>query len=775
MPEPRTSWLIGSAAECDIQIANPYVSGRHCGLSFESSTWTLEDLGSTNGTYVNGSRLAGSATVSLTDQVTLGLTTPFPWPSVPTASAASSTITLPEHRRPVTIGRSSTCDVVLALPMVSSRHAILEPVDDGWQIRDLGSTNGTFVEGRRIGGPVRVSSGDLIGLGSFRLRLAADGTSLVERAAVGQPTLEARDVGVTIDGRRLIRDVSLVVNPGELVAIMGTSGAGKSTLLATLVGARQPDEGYVLLGGEDLYARFDEFRGQIGYVPQDDIMHPELTVSQAIWFGARLRLPRDYSDAEIERRVAAVINQLGLTGCEHLRIGSPERRGISGGQRKRVNVALELITDPPTLVLDEPTSGLSSADALALLKLLRGLADAGKTIVLTIHQPGAEAMRQIDALAVIARDSSTNDVGHLAWYGPAVPDTVEFFEPHGRCDDAEAILRGLSTRSVADWVAEYHRTDTSRDWGTQRRHLGLGGHSPAPHRSASPLDFLSQWWTLLRRSLVVKAADRWTTAILLLQAPVIAILVSGVFGHRAAAPLKLASWADSAQAVATTAFLMALAAIWFGCSNAAREIVAERAIYRRERMVGLSPVAYLASKLVVLAGLCAIQCSLLLAIVHTGCRLEAPAGGVWLTLFMAANVAVVLGLCLSAAVRSAEAATSVLPLVILPMVVLGGILLPIADLPGPANFLADSMPSRWAFEGIVIAEADARESIELPPPLDGPPTAAPRVEDLAEAWFPRDGWRSRSDVIGWMLSGMWVIGVVALGRLLRRDESGRKA
>jgi ABC-type multidrug transport system ATPase subunit len=663
---------------------------------------------------------------------------------------------------------------VLSLPMVSSRHAILEPVDDGWQIRDLGSTNGTFVDGRRIDAPTPVGSGDVIGLGSFRLRFAGDGRSLVERAT-GRPALEARKVGVAVDGRRLIRDISLVVYPGELVAIMGSSGAGKSTLLAALVGGRQPEEGFVLLGGEDLYARSDEFRGQIGYVPQDDIMHPELTVSQAVWFGARLRLPRDYSDSEIERRVAAVIAELGLTGCEHIRIGSADRRGISGGQRKRVNVALELITDPPTLVLDEPTSGLSSTDAVSLLKLLRGLADAGKTIVLTIHQPGAEALRQMDALAVIARDASSHDVGRLVWYGPAVPDTVQFFEPDGRPDDAEAMLRGLATRPVADWEADYHRSAAFQDWIERRRSQGLAGRSPAPRRGPPPLEFLSQWWTLVRRSLVVKAADHWTTAILLVQAPIIALLVAGVFGGRAAAPLEYATWADSAKALATTTFLMALAAIWFGCSNAAREIVAERAIYRRERMVGLSPAAYLVSKLFVLAGLCGIQCGILLAIVKAGCRLEAPAGGLWLTLFLAANVAVVLGLCLSAVVRSAEAAASILPLVILPMVILGGILLPLADLPGPANVLADAMPSRWAFEGLLTAEANARAGIELPRASAGPAPGEPRVEDLAEPWFPRAGWRSGSDVPGWMLAGMWLIGVVGLRWLLWQSEAGGKA
>jgi hypothetical protein len=440
---------------------------------------------------------------------------------------------------------------------------------------------------------------------------------------------------------------------------------------------------------------------------------------------------------------------------------------------------MELVTDPPMLVLDEPTSGLSSTDALAVVTLLRRLADGGKTVALTIHQPGLEALRQMDALAVIARDTSTAEVGTLAWYGPAHPDAARFFEPHGRTDDAEAVLRGLATRPVAAWRRAYVASAAHRDWIERRQSPPGSTVSPAPRRGLSLLDATSQWWTLLRRSLAIKVADQWTTAVLLLQAPVIGLLVAGVFGGRASAAADHATWADSAQAVATTMFLLALAAIWFGCSNAAREIVAERAILRRERMVGLSLTAYLASKLVVLAGLGGIQCGILLAIVGRGCGLEAPVGGAWLTLFLAANVAAVIGLCASALARSAETAAGVLPLVILPMVILGGILLPLADLPGPAAVLADAMPSRWAFEGLLVPEADARPTLELPPPAEPTepePRSEPgrtRVEDLAEPWFPRAGWRSGSDTPGWMLVAMWGLGVVTLKLLLERGELGR--
>jgi len=773
MPPPApTSWLIGSAAGCDIQIRSPYVSGRHCRLTLDAGSWTLEDLGSTNGTFVNGARVTAPTAVSPEDRVTLGTNVSLAWPGQPATSREEVVVPLPAGRREIVIGRSAACDVTIDMPMVSSRHAVLETNGSKWRIRDLGSTNGTFVRGRRIDGPVEVSVGDVIGLGSSRLRLAPHGASLVERDPPGNTSLEVRNVAVDAGGRRLIEDVSLVVRAGELVAIMGPSGAGKSTLLGTLVGGQKPDAGRVLVAGSDLYANVEQFRGQIGYVPQDDIMHAELTVWQALWFTARLRLPRDYADDEIRRRLDAVIDQLGLAGSEHVRIGSPERRGISGGQRKRVNVAMELITDPPMLVLDEPTSGLSSTDALVLVKLLRGLADRGKTLVLTIHQPGPEVLRQMDGLAVIARDASSHDVGQLVWYGPASPDAARFFEPGGRDDDPEAILRGLASRPVADWRAAYRRSETCRDWVDGRRTAAGSGASPRPRVAASPLDALSQWWTLVRRSLAIKVADRWTTAILLAQAPIIGLLIGGVFGGGAGAAVDHDSWADSARAVATTTFLMALAAIWFGCSNAAREIVVERAIFRRERMVGLSLTAYLGSKLLVLAVLCGLQCGFLLVIVGRGCGLQASFAGTWLTLFLAANVAAVIGLCLSALARSAEAAASLLPLVVLPMVILGGILLPLPELPRATTYLADAIPSRWAFEGLFVPEADARMTLERPDGDEDQPDRT-RVEDLAEAWFPRREWRSRRGTPDWILAGMWVIGVVALDLLVRDGDRRR--
>jgi len=771
----QQAWLIGADAGCDIRVDSPVVSRRHCRLVRTGAGWVVEDLGSTNGTFVNGIRLTGPTPVSPQDLVTLGASLPLPWPEAAAASAgpgpAPPTLPLPGPGRPVVVGRAADCDVVVDYPMVSGRHAELTPVGAGWSLRDLGSTNGTYLAGRRIAGAVPVRPGDEIGLGSHRLVLVEPHTPAAAGAQAAGAAIEVRDVGVMVGGRRLIHAVTLVVRPGELVGVMGPSGAGKSTLLAALAGCQTPAAGRVTVGGVDVAARFEELRGQIGFVPQDDIMHAELTVGRALWYSARLRLPRDYSDAEIGGRVAAVLRQLGLADVEHSRIGTPDRRGISGGQRKRVNVALELITDPPVLLLDEPTSGLSSVDALALMRLLRGLADQGKTVVLTIHQPGIESLRLMDALAVIARDGSTGEVGRLAWFGPALPDAAMFFEPANPRPDADAVLRGLATRPVSEWCAAFARTPVKREWVDRRLSSEAATSSVRPPRPRSLLDAAAQWGVLVRRMLAVKAADRWSTGILLAQAPLIAVLVAAVFGGKATVAPDHDSWPGVAQAVATTTFLMALAAIWFGCSNAAREIVSERAIYRRERMVGLSLYAYLAAKVAVMLGLCVVQCGVLQAVVSRGCGLAAAPSRMFAILLLAALTAVTIGLCISAVVRSAEAASGVLPLIILPMVILGGILLPLHELPGPTGLLADALPSRWAFEGLFVAEAEIRPDIELPAGEPQELSGRTQVVDLAENWFPVADGRSGADTPGWMLALMVLVGLVALRTIMVRADA----
>jgi len=648
----------------------------------------------------------------------------------------------------ITFGHDPSCDQVLDSPQISRRHARARLTQSGVFIEDLGSTNGTFVNGRRVTAPLLAQPGDVVSLGCFDFQLQDDLT-LVRYDRRGEVVIEASGVAVNIRAKRLLENVSLTIEPKELVALMGPAGAGKTTLLNALNGYSVPSGGRVLINGEDLYSHYDLYRGQIGYVPQDDIMHRDLTVEEALFFTARLRLPADFADQDIARRIGEVIAQLGLQGSERTLVGSPERRGISGGERKRVNLAMELLTDPAVLFLDEPTSGLSSEDTLTVVKLLRGLADKGKTILLTLHQPGLEAFKLFDNLAIIARDRGSAEPGRLVYYGRAYPDSVEFFNPDGDTGAGaeptpDAVLRGLAKLPSAQWAQRYASSSQYQDFVARRAGRVVAGKAQDAVRTPPAFDLL-QLKTLAARAIRIKRKDVWNTAILMAQAPIIALLVVLVFDERARAEVSPDNWVASVNAVATTTFLLALAAIWFGCSNSAREIVGEWAIYRRERMVNLSIPAYVMSKLLVLGGLNSVQCAVLLAIVHQGNGLV----GSWLAMFavlLAASTAgLAIGLLLSAVSRSSEVALALLPLALLPMVILGGALIPVHKMPAIGRAIAPFMPARWAFEGLLLSETNNRPKrpkefdINAPIAEDGPTVGGEFIGDydMAEESFPK--------------------------------------
>jgi ABC-type multidrug transport system ATPase subunit/pSer/pThr/pTyr-binding forkhead associated (FHA) protein len=715
--------LIGRGTGNDLVLRQPSVSARHARVLVGPDGIWIEDLGSRNGTFVGTPpRKIDRERITLDDPLVFG----------DAALPATALRDFLERTQPrpaddgvihlddaalVTFGRRAGASVPLDQPLVSALHASVA-VDRGRVVvRDLGSMTGTFVDGRRIDRPVEIGPGTLVQVGDQRYRLSADARAL-EPVDTSADAVEAVNVAVEAAGRRLLENVSLVIQPGEMVAIMGPSGAGKSTLLSVLNGQVAPAAGRIVIGGLDLHDHFELFRGRIGYVPQDDILHADLTVWQALWYAARLRLPKDMADAEIARRIRQVLAQLGLEGTEHTRVGDQRKRGVSGGQRKRVNLAMELLTDPPILVLDEPTSGLSSTDTISVMELLRSLADAGKTILVTIHQPSLEAYQKFDAVAVIARDASTRQVGRLAWYGRAWPDAVNFFEPPApgtpHPTTADGLLRGLATRPVADWVRQWEHSVAKSIWvdGRAGSHAArtAAGRRPQPR----PVERLSQWATLVNRGLAVKAADRWNTAVLFLQAPLVGLLVAAVFAKVLRAAPTPDSWPHAGVNMATMMFVTALAAIWFGCSATAREIVAEWPIYRRERMVGLSILSYLGSKTALLLVVAAVQAACLLGIVAWACDVQSPWWHLYLVLYAAGLAGGAVGLVVSATLRTTEAATAILPVLLMPMIVLGGVLVPLADLPRLTQPLAAAMPSRWAFEGMVVPEAAARPRLKIP-------------------------------------------------------------
>ncbi len=781
----QKTWLIGSGTDCDVVVPHPNVSANHCRLTRSATGFVVEDLQSSNGTFVNGVRVVEPMAVSRQDQITLGRTVEMPWPGSGAATfdeggqssrratestahaglagtspsrslheAVQMTVTLSGNA--MVLGRDPQCDHVLDYPMVSWRHARITRDGASLFVEDLNSSNGTFVNGVRIRERTVVKPGDDVGLGSYRFSVGTDG-SLRQRDYRGDLTVEARGISVDAVGRRLLDGVSLTIYPSEFVGLMGPSGAGKSTLMNVLNGYTPPQTGQVLINGRSLYQHFDEFRGMIGFVPQDDIIHSELTVREALFYSARLRLPRDFSTRDIHKRIDAVLAQLGLAGIDDVLIGSPTRKGISGGQRKRVNLAMELLTDPSVLFLDEPTSGLSSEDTLIVMQVLRQLADAGKTILLTIHQPSLEAFSKLDNVVVVAKDAGSTDAGRLAFFGPAVPDSIEFFNPQNGNANSPAtplvpdmLLRGLATQPTAAWCKRYKSSEYHREFVKERAGSTISGDMASRSRRPNVEFGPTQWWTLVRRSLAVKRRDVANTTILLAQAPVIAALLVMVFSRNTSATLTAENWNSSAQSTSITVFMLSLSAIWFGCSNSVREIVAEWPIYLRERMVNLQIPWYVGAKFTVLGGLCLVQCLILLGVVHWGNGLHGP----WLPMFgvlvLSSGVGLALGLCVSAIVKTSEVAIALLPLLLLPMVILGGILQPPREMNALGRWCSSTVPSRWSFEALLVLESTERQksaprsitsaSLTSPDAAAGPAVVKPDF-DIAEFYFPRNSER----------------------------------
>ena len=535
----RSIVRIGRASDNEVVFDFPIVSNHHARLVSEAGSAYLEDLGSANGTAIGDPEAKiNRAPLNPQDVVYLGsLRVPadrlflfLTAESEPPPSAPSLGET------PITIGRDPACERRLDNPTVSWRHAELTRQGDTATIRDLRSTNGTYVNGQRIGESQVIRAGDVIHVGAQALRLTAEG-KLQLRNDQSDVTVEARLVRVDVPGACLLDEVSLTLFPSEMVGLMGPSGAGKTTLLNALNGYTRPSQGHVYVNGLDLFEHYGLFRAMIGYVPQDDIIHRDLTVGQALYFSARLRLPSDHPPADLQSRIGTVIRQLGLEGTENILIGSAERKGISGGQRKRVNLAMELLTDPQVLFLDEPTSGLSSEDALMVMRVLRGLADAGKTIFLTIHQPSAEAFRLFDLLTVVAKDRGTTGPGRLVYHGPAYPQSMRFFqrtdeskETSEAANNPDDVLRCCATRKAEEWVERFRKSDYFRDYVQNRAGKADSVNSVSTKRRNGRVFDLHQWAVLVTRSVAIKIKDAWNTAILLVQAPIVAILIVLVLG-----------------------------------------------------------------------------------------------------------------------------------------------------------------------------------------------------------------------------------------------------
>ncbi len=679
MPSGRTKIItIGRNPDNSLALQGSGISNFHCELEISDGIYTIRDKNSTNGIMVNGKRVL-TATLKKGDVVTLGRNFILDWQNISTSASDVNHDLIKDNsvaKKEYFIGRSPDCDRVIDNIKVSRRHCRLYLEGDSWFVEDLGSSNGTFLNGVKVT-KSKLLSTDTLTIGGIPFSL--DSIVKSSKESLGETAISAHHLVYYGGERKLIDDISLNIAPGQFIGIIGGSGAGKTTLMYLICGINKPASGDVKINGESLVLNPESFKGVFGYVPQDDILHRELEVRESLLYTGRLRLGHQIEEFEIDERAVKVIKKLRLQEAENVKIGSPEKKGISGGQRKKVNLAQELMTDPNILVLDEPTSGLDPRSDREVMQILRGIADEGRTVLLITHNISEANFKFFTHVIVLAKN------GKLAYFGPS-SDVKEYFG----VDDPVTIFDELDKFTPDQWKqkfrnSKYYNNYANPDTIIKKPQIT---NRPVPQTA----DILNQLATLTSRYLKIMMRDTLNLAFLLIQAPFIAILINILF--------------QKDEGETTALFVLTVSAIWLGCSNSVREIVKERSIYKRERMVNLSIPAYLVSKLAVLMLFSIFQTAILVLITSNKFNFDNDLQ-LFFILLLASFTSTVMGLLLSAFSKTDAFALTILPLVLIPMVIFAGMVQPLrAMAESGIDIIAGFWLSRWVFELALLSSYD---------------------------------------------------------------------
>ena len=508
-----------------------------------------------------------------------------------------------------------------------------------------------------------------------------------------------------------LHNMSFTLRSGELLAIMGGSGTGKSTLLSILNGTLTPQEGSITINGHSISE--PEAKALIGYVPQDDLLIEELTVYQNLWFTAKLCF-EGMADAEIDRRVMKTLKDLGLEAAKDLKVGSPINKFISGGQRKRLNIALELIREPAVLFLDEPTSGLSSADTEKVVNLLKEQTQKGKLIVTNIHQPSSDVYKLFDRLWILDRG------GYPVFDGNPI-DAITYFKEAANYADAETsacptcgnvnpeIVLNIIDEKALNNSGEMseERKMTPQEW----HELYLKNREKQPEVSTNAVprsdqkkpNVFKQFAIFLHRNIKTKITNLQYICITLLEAPLLAIVCAMLTRY---APAEGYTVMDNKNLVSYF-FMAVIVATFIGMSGSAEEIIKDRALLKRERFLHLSYGSYITSKIVYMAMASLLQTLLFVAIGNAIMGLQGLFGVWWIILFATSFLANLTGLLLSQCLNSIVAIYISIPMLLIPQILLCGLVVSFTDLSpksttGNVPLYGDVIPSRWAYEALAV-------------------------------------------------------------------------
>ncbi|MEV7887230.1 FHA domain-containing protein [Streptomyces sp. NPDC002817] len=655
--------------------------------------------------------------------------------------------------RVMRIGRALENELVVSDLQVSRHHAEFHSTPDGrMEIRDLGSHNGTYVNGQPIakGGSILLGPTDIVGVGHSTFRIVGD--RLEEFVDTGEVSFSARHLTVTVDGgKQILKDVSFGVPEKSLIAVIGPSGSGKSTLLKALTGYRPANQGDVLYDNRNLYKQFAELRQRIGLVPQDDILHKELTVKKALKYAAKLRFPADTTGAERDARIDEVLRELKLDIHKEKKVTS-----LSGGQRKRVSVALELLTKPSLIFLDEPTSGLDPGMDRDVMQLLRGLADDGRTVLVVTHSVAELAI--CDKLLVMAPG------GAVAYFGPP-EEALNFFGYDTWAD----VFSAFENYRDYDWAGRWKGSQHYQMYAADIDAIAPQSVQMPPMqamRPPKPQGWLSQFSTLVRRYTSVIASDKGFLALTIIL-PLVLGSVSLLIDQGKDLLVNTEINPNTGQPVAngtalTVLLILAVGACFAGAANSVRELIKERVIYERERATGLSRSAYLMSKVFVLGVVTVLQ-GLMVGVIGFSSRTLPDEGLILrsqillelcIPIMALGFTAMMFGLIISALVKTAEKTMPLLVMFAIVQVVFTGCLFPLSGSVG-VNELSYLMPSRWA----VAAAGATLDFNKISPPAKGE-SNDPLWEHTVGAW-------------GMDMLALIVLGVICgffVARFLRRHE-----
>ncbi|MFN4866940.1 MAG: ATP-binding cassette domain-containing protein [Cyanobium sp.] len=579
----------------------------------------------------------------------------------------------------VTIGRMPSCSICLDDPTVSRLHAVLRPERNGTALVEDCSSNGLFIGGRKAGRISRIAPGTEVRIG--RGHFQWDGTELLPQGDQQRLGIEVRDLELP----ERLQPMSLSITGGQLVALVGGSGAGKSSLLSTLAGQNPSYKGQVRIGGDDLKRSIDALRPLMGFVPQDDIVHPELSVCEVLTFAARLRIP------DREARQPAVERVLNLLDMDHRRHALV--RELSGGQRKRVNIGMELVADPRLLFLDEPTSGLDPDLDRRMMRLLRQLADRGHTVLVVTH--ATANVHLCDQLVFLARG------GRLCYSGSPRGCLHHYGVSHDFADVYERL--NLSDLELEQEAKRFNKQQSLPSLSAQSIVARSYQVAPAPWQAIR--QWASQVKTVWHRELLVNWRDHISLGLNLLTSPVVILLLAAAIQMPNIFVLPSDDLDASLLPLAIKViFVMSCVCIWTGISSHISTVARERSIYEREKSFNLNPLAYVAAKGLMIL-LLALPQSLLIALTSALVfRLPSLDDigpsliGYWMAAMFTILASGSMALSFSTLVTDQRQAASSSTLLLMPQLILSGVLFDIGSL----ATLYPLVASRWSVRIVVL-------------------------------------------------------------------------